>query len=78
MSENKRNPQAGLAEQARLLLAQLLEQEGVSIYELAQKSGVSHMSIRRVLKGEQVATLDSFDRMLSGFGLTASIQVEPN
>lgn len=66
-----------LSDQAVDILKELMAVEGLSAIGLSAKSGVPQPTISRVLRGDRIPTLDTFERMLAGMGVRASIEIEP-
>lgn len=67
----------GLAAQVVELLEELLAQEGLSASALALRCGVEQSTISRILRGDRTPSLETLDKILSGMGLTARIEIEP-
>jgi predicted transcriptional regulator len=64
-------------DRARHLLAELMAHENVSCNELSRRSGVADTTIGRFLKGGLVPTLDCYERMLAGLGVSPTLDLQP-
>jgi transcriptional regulator with XRE-family HTH domain len=49
---------------------QLREEQGISIRRLAKRAGISKSSLSKIEAGDQVAGLESSERIAAGLGLT--------
>lgn len=50
-------------------IRQTMDEQAVSMYRLAQMSGLSQASVRLILNGENSPTLDSLDKICNALGL---------
>lgn len=49
---------------------QAIEDRGLSLYELARRTGVDHGALSRFLRGERTLTLESVDKLAAELRLT--------
>jgi DNA-binding phage protein len=66
-----------LSKAFRQLLVELMSEAGVTSHGLAQKAGMAHTTIYRILNEERVPNLDTVERLLAALGFDAIIELTP-
>jgi transcriptional regulator with XRE-family HTH domain len=59
------------------VLKRAVENSGVSLSELARRSGVSHSQISRFVRGERLLALDAASKLFDALGLQIVEPEEP-
>lgn len=66
-----------LASQAVELLEDVVIQEGLSANAVAAKCGVEQSTVSRILNRQRTPSFDTYEKILSGLGYVARIEIEP-